>query len=138
MNLEGWHSVREDVAINNSDYFCSLEEFRHNDDPSKQAVFIHATVKTKFTKELLARFKREFELLRKHTAGVPIFAMPDTDDSKWSAFVKLFGFKPLSTIKCTDGKSRRMYWHQGNGKLTNNTTTAVDQRALGRTSPLSA
>lgn len=108
---EGWRSVREDVAVDNPDYFCSLEEYRSSDN--EQMVFIHATVKKPFTKELLKRFKGEFALLRKHTTGIPLFACADLDDHKWSSFVKLFGFKPLSTAVCTDGKTRRIYWHQG-------------------------
>lgn len=136
IRLEGWRSVREDVGIDNEDYFVSLEEFRNIEDPSKQMVFIHLTVKTKFSKELLKRFKHEFTLLRKHTAGVPIFALAADDDDKWSSFVKLFGFKLLSSANCTDGKTRRIFWHQGNDQLTTKNTIGVDQRALGSPSPV--
>lgn len=110
-----WERVREDTAIDNPEYQLLLEVFQRSTD---QIVFIHLYVKTDWTRALLQRFKREWELLRQHIS-CPLFACPDTDDAKWEKFISLFGFKFLTDADFPDGSRRRIFWHQGitNGQV---------------------
>jgi hypothetical protein len=118
MLTDDWKSIRTDVVLDHPEYKASLEEFR--DSSGRQMVFVHLYVFAPWTKALLQRFRSEWTLFRKHVT-CPLFACADVDDEKWAKFVSLFGFKPLSEAICTDGKRRRIFWHQGNGTvLTNN------------------
>jgi hypothetical protein len=127
--MDDWIRIGETIAIDNNEYELALEEFRRGDD---QMVFIHLWVKKDWSLALLKRFKYEFGVLRQHIK-CPLYAMSEADDDKWSKFVTLFGFKPLSEALCTDGVSRRIYWHQGNDLfITKNNDAVVDEsRPLG-------
>lgn len=119
---DDWHSVREDIVLDHPEYQLSLEEYRRGED---QMVFIHLYVWKDWSAKLLKRFMHEWKILRKHVT-CPLYACADIDDDKWSKFVQLFGFKPLSEAICTDGKTRRIYWHQGNGQVTTANTINSD------------
>lgn len=110
--MDGWKSIRTDTVIDCPEYKWTLEEFRN--DADQQMLFVHLDVHADMTLKLLKRMQYEWALFRKHVP-CPVFACGSHDDEKFAAFVKLFGFKPLSQANCTDGLSRRIYWHQGNG-----------------------
>jgi hypothetical protein len=123
---DDWIRIGETVAIENPEYELALEEYRRGAD---QMVFIHLWVKKDWSLALLKRFKHEFSVLRQHVT-CPLYACSEADDDKWSKFVTLFGFKPLSEALCTDGVTRRIYWHQGNDLLKTTNANTVHAGTL--------
>jgi hypothetical protein len=103
---DDWKPVGLYNVVDRPEYNCSLEEFRNG---PHQMMFIHLTVH-QWTKQALKIMKREFALLREHVT-CPLYGAGDVDDDKWSSFVKLFGFKFLRNVNCTDGKQRRLFIH---------------------------
>lgn len=103
-----WQRIAEYIVLDNPEYELALEEFRNC---PHQMVFIHLWVKQDWSLKLLKRFKHEFAVLRKHVT-CPLFAGAIDDDDKWVKFIELFGFKPLTEFTDTDGRRRRIYWHQ--------------------------
>jgi hypothetical protein len=134
---EDWKSVANYTVVDRPEYFCDLEEFRRGDD---QMMFIHLQVR-KWSKETLAIAKREFNLLRQFVT-CPLYGAGEVDDEKWSSFVKLFGFKFLQNVICTDGKTRRLFIHikddkKNEFKTNHPVVSTVNDAAVVRTSPVS-
>lgn len=105
---EDWKRVAHHPAIDDPDFTLSLEEYRNG---AHQMMFIDLGVR-RWSPGMLRRFADGWKIFRKHIT-CPLFAFPDVDDGKWEKFVTRFGFKPLSTIQCTDGSFRRIFWHPG-------------------------
>lgn len=112
--IDGWTLVSEQKLIDCPEYLFELEEYRCGE---KQMVFVHLHV-WKWSKGLLKRLQDVFAKFRECVPG-PIFTAGTHDDDKFLRFVSLFGWKPFTTIPCTDGKTRRLFIHIKNQKNTN-------------------
>jgi hypothetical protein len=109
--VSDWQKVGEWTPIDSPEYLFEVEEYRNGD---KQMVFIHLHI-WKWTISVLKRIRRDFNLFRQ-CVPCPIYTCGTADDDKFERFVSLFGWKPLTTIPCTDGKTRRLFIHINDNK----------------------
>jgi hypothetical protein len=92
-------------AVNDTpDYTCVLDEFRRGEE---QLMLVHLDMH-KATPRAMRTMLRDWRLLRE-CLECPLFAYGEVDDHKYTKFMALLGFKPISFIPCTDGCSRRVF-----------------------------
>jgi len=98
-------------AIVCPEYRAVIHDMR--DDEGRQMVVMHLDVDhDKFTPSILKRMKREWACFRQCTDAT-LFAIENhPDDAKWARFVAIMGFKFLTRVECTDGRSRRCFVSQ--------------------------
>ncbi len=99
-----WKRTGEWVLCDCGDFFLDIDEYRNGED---QMIFCHVRYNV-WTK---ASFKESARVFRTFRAAVdcPLYVIGDEGDRKFARFVAHFGFKPLSSIHCTDGKRRLLY-----------------------------
>jgi len=103
------------------DYVFEIEEWRRGDE---QYLFAHFTVRH-WARSVAVQMLREWRLFRS-VVTAPLFAFPKVEDDKWTRFVTLLGFRPFTTIVCTNGEVRSMYLHQVDNALVETRHTITD------------
>lgn len=63
-----------------------------------------------FSASILRQMLTQWQVFREHVNCV-LYCMGNEDDDRFRRFVSYFGFTPLSTIPCTDGKTRTLFVH---------------------------
>lgn len=94
------HCVRE-----HPDFRFEIDQYQRTD--GTQFLLAHIRVH-RFSPSVLKRIDREWEILRTCITA-PLFACGEVDDSKWERFVSRLGFRPLQTVICNNGETRRLF-----------------------------
>lgn len=98
--------VERHSVIKTPDYHFEIEELRRGSD---QMLLAHINV-DKWSKEVFKDIVTKWRVFRECVTA-PLFAFGVQDDDKWERFVRFLGFKPFTTILCSDGSSRRLFIH---------------------------
>ena len=123
LSCDDWQKVGSHVVISKPEYEFEIDEFRRGDD---QMVFVHMWV-LDWSKSVLRDMLAAWKIFRQ-CVTCPLYAVAEIDDDKWTGYVSLFGFKPLTEVVLNNGEHRRLFIHrkqENNEQLQQARTDAV-------------